>query len=149
VEALSHSPKSSFHEAHLYNFNVETLRLTAVKAGFSDPRTSLSPDGGNVMLTARRPATPSERPAELSFRRENFRSIHDLVVSRSTIRHFFTRWPYVRLLGKLTRSLAEGLDAFRRGGNAGRKRLLDDLYAERLKLEPATAVSGALSGEPF
>lgn len=48
VEATCQSPRSSFHEAHLYNFNRDTLHALAASQGLGVRGGGLSPDGGNL-----------------------------------------------------------------------------------------------------
>lgn len=50
VEATCQAPRSTFHEAHLYNFNVVSLRRLAKKQGLYEVKHLISRDGGNITM---------------------------------------------------------------------------------------------------
>ncbi|MDR1546924.1 MAG: class I SAM-dependent methyltransferase [Deltaproteobacteria bacterium] len=129
VLSASQSPRSAFHEAHLFNFCPATLRQLAVKNGFRPLGADLSADGGNVLLTARKPAAGEGPPVPEPPEPANFRLIYDFVTGRSALRHALTPWPYVRLLGRLRRTAIEAFEAPRLAKAGGRRALLDGLYA--------------------
>lgn len=53
VEATCQSPSSTFHEAHLYNFNRQTLAGLADRSGLAAVEIRTSPDGGNLIAVLR------------------------------------------------------------------------------------------------
>ena len=50
IEAICQSPKSTFHEAHIFHFNIATLTRLAEKAGFTEISHVVSADAGNITL---------------------------------------------------------------------------------------------------
>lgn len=50
VEATCQAPRNTFHEAHLYNFNVVSLRRLAKKQGLYETSHLISQDGGNITM---------------------------------------------------------------------------------------------------
>jgi len=128
VEATCQSPKSMFHEAHLYNFNVASLRGVAEKVGLQEVGHTISPDGGNITIWLRghpsRLGPPKGTPIP-----GNCARISGIVSRHTDLRHFATRHPYVRAWERLRRSLNEQREIARFGGG---KRVLDSLYSRAL-----------------
>jgi 2-polyprenyl-3-methyl-5-hydroxy-6-metoxy-1,4-benzoquinol methylase len=97
VEAVCQSPKSTFHIAHLFNFNAETLSLLAEKTGYSVIQTLLSEDGGNLTLIAEK--TDVAKPAlEIA---GNYQNVFATVKNHTVLKHYLSPFPYSRLLGKV------------------------------------------------
>lgn len=132
VEATCQSPKNTFHEAHLYNFNVATLRALAERHGLEERRHELSPDHGNItmFLTKRQEAPPSVEPWALP---GNCERVSRIVSSHTTWRHSLSLTPYARVYQRLRQSYAEkrAVAGFQRG-----RQLLDALYRRAVALPP-------------
>lgn len=97
VEAVCQSPKSTFHTAHLYNFNTETLGLLAEKTGYSVIQSCLSKDGGNLTLIAQK----TESPKPLRGIAGNYENVFSTVKNHTVFNHYLSSFPYSRLLGKV------------------------------------------------
>ena len=103
VEAVCQSPKSTFHTAHLFNFNVKTLSLLAEKTGYSVVQTHLSKDGGNLTLIAQK--TDIAKPAlEIA---GNYENVFATVKNHTDFNHYLSAFPYLRLIGKVRKILDE------------------------------------------
>lgn len=127
IEATCQSPRSTFHEAHLFNFNVKTLSKLAEKASLVEQGHSLSADEGNIMMFVRKaPLAFKERTLAIP---GNSEQIVDSVRRHTTFRHYLSSIPYVRLYRRAVRSLREkrGIHDFQRGNQ-----LLDRLYSSLL-----------------
>jgi len=142
IEALCQSPKSTFHEAHIFNFNSATLQKMAEKAGFTGMTHSVSGDGGNITLIAQK------KPENAVGSRDwaipgNSEKITKIVRTHTLTRHYMTPHPYTRLLRRIRQSLAErrGISRF-----AGGKPLLDRLYAPLRNALPNPALQGGAAG---
>ncbi|MSR16378.1 MAG: class I SAM-dependent methyltransferase [Methylococcaceae bacterium] len=103
VEAVCQSPKSTFHTAHLFNFNPETLALLAEKTGFSVVQSVLSDDGGNLTLIAQK--TDAVKPS-LAIT-GNYEKVFAIVKNHTTLNHYLSPFPYSRLIGKVRKILDE------------------------------------------
>lgn len=138
IEAICQSPKSTFHEAHIFNFNLATLQKLAAKAGFAFVEHSMSDDGGNITLIVQKKSAGNPGKTELDIP-GNAEKIIGIVRNHTPLRHYLTAHPYARLLRRIRQSLAERRDA----GNAKEgKALLDTLYAP-LARDHRTNDSGA------
>ncbi|MDD5229579.1 MAG: class I SAM-dependent methyltransferase, partial [Methylococcales bacterium] len=103
VEAVCQSPKSTFHIAHLFNFNPETLALLAEKIGFSVVQSFLSDDGGNLTLIAQK-----SESAKLSLDiAGNYEKVLATVKNHTPFKHYLSPFPYLRLLSKVHKILDE------------------------------------------
>jgi 2-polyprenyl-3-methyl-5-hydroxy-6-metoxy-1,4-benzoquinol methylase len=97
VEAVCQSPKSTFHTAHLFNFNQATLALLAEKTGYSVIESFLSDDGGNLTLIAQKTKT-----ANSSFEiAGNYEKVFATVKNHTVLNHYLSAFPYLRLVGKV------------------------------------------------
>ncbi len=103
VEAVCQSPKSTFHTAHLFNFNPETLALLAKKTGFLVIQSALSKDGGNLTLIAQK--TEIVEPALEIL--GNYEKVFAIVKNHTIFNHYLSSFPYLRLLGKVRKILNE------------------------------------------
>ncbi len=124
VEATCQAPHSTFHEAHLYNFNVVSLRRLAKKHGLYEVKHLISRDGGNITMFFSRlePLVQDHYDASIP---GNCEWISRIVRQHSNVRRHMTLLPYLRAWQRLWRSLQE-----RRGTADERsgKALLDKLY---------------------
>jgi 2-polyprenyl-3-methyl-5-hydroxy-6-metoxy-1,4-benzoquinol methylase len=105
VEATCQSPKSTFHSAHLFNFNQATLSLLVENSGFKVIKTFYSKDKGNLSLVARKNSHLNLLP--LLQIPGNYQKIRNIVTKHTTLAHYFSLSPYLRLLAKIPRKLAE------------------------------------------
>jgi 2-polyprenyl-3-methyl-5-hydroxy-6-metoxy-1,4-benzoquinol methylase len=124
IEATCQSPSSTFHEAHLYNFNLATLRRMGEKAGLVEDRHVFSEDGGNVTLFFKKAESVAEHTAAWSIP-ENAERISAIVRGHTNLRHYMRAAPYLRFIKRMTRSLLENRDV---KGFDNNKSLLDQLY---------------------
>ena len=60
IEAICQSPKSTFHDAHLFNFNLASLSKMAERAGLKTRDHLLSADGGNLTVFFNKATLPAE-----------------------------------------------------------------------------------------
>jgi 2-polyprenyl-3-methyl-5-hydroxy-6-metoxy-1,4-benzoquinol methylase len=125
VEAICQSPISTFHEAHIFNFNVATLQKLAEKAGFAEIGHSISADGGNITMFAQKASAKTIDERELNISGNSERII-DIVNNHTPLKHYMTAHPYSRLLRRIRQSLLEkrGIADF-----VGGKQSLDHLYS--------------------
>lgn len=129
VEATCQAPHSTFHEAHLYNFNVVSLRRLAKKQGLHEAWHLISRDGGNITMCFTSQKPPVEGSDE-SVIPGNYEWVSRIVLGHSNLRRHLTPLPYMRAWQRLCRSLAERRET---GGAKNGKALLDSLYASLLQ----------------
>jgi 2-polyprenyl-3-methyl-5-hydroxy-6-metoxy-1,4-benzoquinol methylase len=103
VEAVCQSPKSTFHTAHLFNFNVKTLALLAEKTGFSVVQSVLSEDGGNLTLIAQKSEITNTSLAIAG----NYEKVFATVKNHTAFNHYLSSFPYLRLVGKVRKIFDE------------------------------------------
>lgn len=103
VAAVCQSPKSTFHTAHLYNFNTETLALLAEKTGYSVIQSFLSKDGGNLTVIAQK----AELTKPLLEIAGNYENVFVTVKNHTVFNHYLSLFPYSRLFGKICKILDE------------------------------------------
>lgn len=145
VEATCQSPKSTFHEAHLYNFNVATLRRLATLTGFDEASHALSSDGGNLTMRLTRSHSDPDIPYEAAIP-GNCKRISAIVRDHRAWRHALTLTPYRRAYERLRRAIAERRET---AGVLGPKHLLDTLYRDALTpSSPETTLSPSASDTP-
>jgi SAM-dependent methyltransferase len=128
VEATCQSPKSTFHEAHLYNFNVVTLRRLAKKQGLQEAWHLISRDGGNITMFFKR-HEPQGDLTETAIP-GNYEWISTIVRGHTNLRRHLTPLPYVRAWQRFCRSFAEQRET---AGAVSGKELLDRLYASEIQ----------------
>jgi SAM-dependent methyltransferase len=124
IEATCQSPSSTFHEAHLYNFNLATLRRMGEKAGLFEDRHLFSEDGGNVTLFFKKAESAVDQSGNWEIP-ENAERITAIVRGHTNLRHYMRAAPYLRFVKRMTRSLFENRDV---KGFENNKSLLDQLY---------------------
>jgi SAM-dependent methyltransferase len=129
VEATCQAPSSTFHEAHLYNFNVVSLRRLARKHGLYEAWHLISRDGGNITMFFKR-AQPPIAPVCDTVIPGNYEWVSRIVHGHTTLTHHLTPSPYVRAWQRLCRSFAERRET---AGTESGKALLDGVYAAQIK----------------
>ncbi|MCY7370899.1 MAG: class I SAM-dependent methyltransferase [Polaromonas sp.] len=126
IEATCQSPKSTFHEAHIFHFNITTLRKLAEKVGLSEKEHSLSEDGGNITMFIQKTTGTAVVDAQ-SDGVENSERIAGIVRGHTPLRHYASSHPYSRFLRRVRRSMGEQREL---GEFSSGKQLLDKLYRE-------------------
>ncbi len=129
VEATCQAPSSTFHEAHLYNFNVVSLRRLAKKHGLFETKHLISRDGGNItmFLSRMEPLVQDRYNASIP---ENCEWISRIVRQHSNVRRHLMPIPYLRAWQRLCRSFKERRETA--GAKSG-KALLDTLYSPQCR----------------
>ncbi|MGR8930572.1 MAG: class I SAM-dependent methyltransferase [Gammaproteobacteria bacterium] len=123
IEATCQSPKSTFHEAHLYNFNLAALRKMGEKVGLCEHSHTFSKDGGNMTLLFRK-SNANAIPTDLSIA-GNADRIKKIVYGHTNLSHFMSSAPYIRFANRMNRNLSEKQTIRHFDNN---KALLDHLY---------------------
>ena len=126
IEAICQAPKSTFHEAHLFNFNLDTLRNMGDKAGLVDDGHLLSDDAGNVTMFFRKAASDTIKSDDWAIA-DNADRIIAVVQGHTNLKHYLTTIPYLRFLRRMSRSASEKITVKNFDGN---KNLLDQLYQD-------------------
>lgn len=134
VEATCQSPASTFHEAHLYNFNTATLGLLAAKCGLYACSMRLASDGGNITaMLARLPvADDAAIPG-------NHARVSAVVRGHTSLSHLASPHPYRRFVQRVARSASEWVGTRR---TVDARERLDDLFAPALGRGERAARSG-------
>lgn len=127
VEATCQSPKSTFHAAHLFNFNQASLALLAEKSGFTIVKSFFSKDKGNLSLIARKNTELTVTP-KLTLA-GNCEKICTIVKKHTPLAHYISLPPYLRLLKKLPQMVNEKKAA---KNFTDAKALLDSCYQKLL-----------------
>lgn len=135
VEATCQAPQSTFHEAHLYNFNVVSLRRLAKKHGLLEAWHLISRDGGNITMCFARDASPIETGGAAAAIPGNYEWVSRIVRGHSNWRRHLTPLPYLRAWQRFCRSLAERRETT---DAASGKALLDGLYSAQCRIHPLT-----------
>ena len=133
VEAICQSPGNTFHEAHLYSFNLNTLNALAHKAGLVAFSTRISKDGGNLQVHYRKADPLLTKPALVSSLTGNEGQISQRVHRHRIISHLCSRHPYLRFFRRLGQMIDEFLETRLAPKLSGRDRL-DRLYAPFMQL---------------
>jgi len=136
IEAICQSPKSTFHEAHIFNFNVSTLQKLAEKSGFTEMTHSVSADGGNIMIITQKKSANNAGGREVNIP-GNSENIINIIQNHTFFKHYMTAHPYTRLLRRIRQSFLEkrGVANFICG-----KQLLDQLYSSLRNSRSDTAI---------
>lgn len=99
VESVCSTPNNTFHAAHLYNFNRSTLRRMVERVGFVLVEESMEEDGGNFFqFFKKNGAAPREIHSEID---GNYEQVKNIVTRRTTLKYYFSRYPYVRVVRKI------------------------------------------------
>ena len=123
IEATCQSPKSTFHEAHIFNFNLATLRRLGEKVGFTEVEHKVSADGANItVFFQKQAAVQTVNTLQIP---DNAERISNIVSNHTAFKHYLTTWPYQRFITRMNRAIAEkcAIANFVSG-----KQLLDQLY---------------------
>jgi SAM-dependent methyltransferase len=128
VEATCQAPSSTFHEAHLYNFNVVSLRRLARNQGLHEAWHLISRDGGNITMFLSREPPLLDSGGEGTIP-GNCEWVSRIVLGHSNLRRHLTPLPYLRAWQRLCRTLTERHETA--GVESGRA-LLDGLYAAQV-----------------
>ncbi|NOU22996.1 MAG: class I SAM-dependent methyltransferase [Methyloglobulus sp.] len=125
IEATCQSPKSTFHEAHIFNFNLANLRKLGEKVGFAEVEHKLSADGANITVFFQKNAAATINDKALKIP-GNAERITNIVNNHTAYKHYLTAWPYQRFFCRMGRAFGEKLATanFESG-----KSLLDKLYS--------------------
>ncbi len=126
IEATCQSPLSTFHEAHIFNFNLNTLRKLGEKIGFVEVTHKLSADGANITLFFKKPGVKAKTLSNDNLKIPgNAERIRSIVTNHTPVKHYLTLEPYKRLVSRLSKAIGEKCATvdFQRG-----KKLLDKLY---------------------
>lgn len=106
AEAVCQQPHTQFHRGHLYHFNLPALEKTGERAGFTVVSRFTSADGGNIMVVWRKtqvsPATSSSWAIP-----GNYARVAAILRGHTTLRHVFSRYPFIRPFRKLASGLEE------------------------------------------
>jgi SAM-dependent methyltransferase len=124
IEATCQAPKSTFHEAHIFNFNLATLRKLGEKIGFTELEHQVSTDGANITVFFQKNAVAVDDMA-LKIPGNAERIAH-IINNHTAYKHYLTAWPYQRFFCRMGRALSEKCAT---ANFAGGKKLLDRLYA--------------------
>jgi SAM-dependent methyltransferase len=131
IESIAQAPKSTFHLAHLYNFSKHTLSAILAKNGFKVLSITLTQDGGNMTGVFQKEVGEISPASFLD--PSGAEKLERFLLSRSQIAHYLRPKPYLRLLSKIRRSLAEKKALKGRLDAPGvRKVILDDLYGQNI-----------------
>lgn len=127
IEATCQSPRSTFHDAHLVHFNVQTLGAMAAHCGLRTVRHGLSADGGNLTMVF----TPEGAPqAGLAAPLPgNHARVAGVLAGHRPLTHLLRPQTLARTLRRLGGALEERRALAAHGGRTGRA-LLDRLYAQ-------------------
>ncbi len=126
IEATCQSPKSTFHEAHVFNFNIDTLQKLGEKVGFTAQKHEVSPDGANITVFFQKSTaiTPPVAKNDLNIPGNAERIIH-IVKNHTAGKHYLTAEPYRRFFCRMSRVINESIAT---ANFTSGKQLLDRLY---------------------
>jgi len=126
IEAMCQSPKNTFHAAHLFNFNEDTLSLLIEKTGFSIAHRFISKNGGNISLIANKSGRGNKQLSSSSID-GNYKKIQGIVKGHTAISHYLSHYPYSRLLKKIFKIITEKKASRKFSGG---KQVLDSCFGE-------------------
>lgn len=104
VEAVCQQPQTQFHQGHLYHFNLATMEAMHRRAGYTVVSAKTSSDGGNIIVISRKNEIIPNESFKLP---NNFECVASVLRNHTTMRHLFSRHPYVRPFRKLAMRLEE------------------------------------------
>ncbi len=128
IEAVCHAPSHRFHRAHLFGFNVATLRRIGERAGFEVDSEHESASGENISVIFRRSDANRLLAGTIP---GNCERIKRTIRDHTPLRHYTSIHPYVRPLARLVRTTRER-SAVKAIGGAG-KDLLDAIRTRKLQ----------------
>lgn len=127
IEATCQSPKSTFHEAHIFNFNLDTLRKLGEKVGFTELEHKVSADGANITVFFRKSAAMADPINDKGLNIPgNAERIINIVNNHTAYKHYLTAGPYRRFFCRMGRMISEKCAT---ANFVSGKKLLDRLYA--------------------
>lgn len=138
VEATCQSPRATFHEAHLYNFNAATLAWLAATVRLQPCATELSADGGNLTAIFRS-MDDAAVPMPAGLTQRNHRRVANVVRSHHPLVYWFSAHPYRRAAGRFVRMANEWIKT--REPRDARERL-DTLYATIMQPAASAPTTG-------
>jgi SAM-dependent methyltransferase len=127
VEAVCQQPHQQFHRGHLFHFNLATLECLGRRAGLAVVHGASSADGGNIWVVFRETDEPPLASGAIP---GNFARVRAVLRRHTALRHFFSRYPYVRPVAKLAARLEERMHASKR---PGARAMLDALIEASLQ----------------
>ncbi len=133
VEAICQSPRSSFHEAHLYTFSPVTLDRLAANSALEQVQSRLSADGGNITMVFAPAAGCTVQAVALRISGNHAR-VAGIVKGHTRWSHALSPHPWRRAACRLERMASESWGV--RHGTKGRA-LLDALYLKHLRPDRA------------
>jgi SAM-dependent methyltransferase len=104
LESRCEAPISRFHHDHLSYFTPRTLSALMAAAGLAPEHVSLSSDGGNILVMARR----TDNPSPINLPGEH-RQVRSLFGSSPAADFYFSRLPFQRMLHRADRYIRTGL----------------------------------------
>lgn len=126
IEATCQSPKSTFHEAHIFNFNLDTLGKLGEKVGFTQVEHKVSADGANITVFFQKAAKVTEKEQMITIP-GNAERISAIVKNHTPYQHYLTAWPYQRFINRMCKAIGEKLAT---ANFVSGKDLLNRLYAK-------------------
>lgn len=131
IEAVCQAPASTFHEAHLFHFNVSTLVMLGEKAGLHLQKYLYSDDLGNITVFFQKACIDSLECSESKVWTiaGNAEHISSIIKGRSSLRHYLSATPYKRLWQRISRTVFEKIKV---RACLDSKQLLDELYRNYL-----------------
>jgi ubiquinone/menaquinone biosynthesis C-methylase UbiE len=127
IEATCQSPKSTFHEAHIFNFNLDTLRKLGEKIGFSEQEHQVSSDEANITVVFQKLTANAKPMAENALTIPgNSARIINIVTNHTSHKHYLTSEPYRRFINRMGNIISEKCATV---NFVSGKQLLDRLYA--------------------
>lgn len=130
IEATCQSPRSTYHAAHLYHFNVATLKELAHRCGLPALRHELSADGGNLTMVFRAEGKPAA--AVQGGIPGNHMRVTAVLAGHRPWRHALRPATWTRTLRRLAGALDERLALLALSKPTGRM-LLDPVYDDALR----------------
>lgn len=125
IEATCQSPKSTFHVAHIFHFNIATLKRLAEKVGFIEIKHMVSADGGNITLFMQKTLKASDELGDFTIP-GNAEKITNIITGHTSLKHYLTIFPYSRMFSRLRQYCLEKINI---KNFAGGRQLLDKHYA--------------------
>ena len=102
IEATYHAPRKKFHLAHLYSFNPANLRRLAEKAGFTIVDLQIVPGTRHINIILQKPGRQPGEPSSMSsVLPGNYEQIKNIYDAHTTLAHYLSPGPYLRLLRKI------------------------------------------------